>query len=329
MKERVLVTGATGFTGGHLARRLASDGYQVRVVVRDPARAEDLRKLGIEVVKGDLRDRASLDRAADGIHTVYHIAALFRQENVTDKDMHDINATGVRNMIEAAIGAGVKHFVHCSTIGVHGATPRNPPANENSPYKPGDYYQESKTEGEKIAIEYMRSGKLPIVIFRPGGIHGPGDLRFLKLFKGIKNGRFVMFGSGDVLYQLVYIDDLVDGIILCGTKPEAIGNIYILTGEKPITLNQMVHTIADVVGVKPPRLRFPVMPLYVAGALCEVACKPFGIEPPLYRRRVDFFRKDRAFSIDKAMNELGFRPKVDVRTGLQRTAQWYKEHGYL
>jgi len=324
MADRVLVTGATGFTGGHLARRLAADGYHVRAVVRDPSRSDDLRRAGIEVVPGDLRDRESLDRAAEGIDVVYHIAALFRPENVSHKDMWDINAEGTRNMLDAAIKAGVKRFVHCSTVGVHGDI-KHPPADESAPYGPGDYYQESKTDGEKIAIEYMRQGKLPISIFRPGGIYGPGDVRFLKLFKPISKGRFVMLGSGEIQYQLIYIDDLVDGIILCGTKPEAVGNIYILTGDAPITLNQMVQAIAKVLGVAPPKLRLPVTPIYLAGWLCELIFKPLGKQPPLYRRRVDFFRKNRAFSIAKAQRELGFTPKVDVLTGLQKTAQWYKE----
>lgn len=328
MKEKVLVTGGTGFTGGHVCRGLIERGYPVRAVVRDAARAEHLARIGCEVVVGDLRDRASLDRATAGIHTVYHIAALYRQENVSRKDMWDINTHGTRNILDASIQAEVKRFVHCSTVGVHGEIKR-PPADENAPYGPGDYYQDSKTEGEKIAIEYMQAGRLPISIFRPGGIYGPGDLRFLKLFKSVKKRRFVMFGSGEVLYQLVYIDDLVNGIILCGTKPEAVGNIYILTGEKPITLNQMVSAIAETVGAPQPKLRFPVTPLYLAGFACEIVCKPFGIDPPIYRRRVDFFRKDRAFTISKAQRELGFTPNVDLMAGLRRTAAWYQEQGYI
>ncbi len=328
MKPLVLVTGATGFTGGHLAHELNKQGYQVRALVRDFSRAKDLEAAGIQLIKGDLRDKASLQAALEGVHTVYHIAALFRPENVTEQDMWDANAHGVRNMFEAAVETNVQRFVHCSTIGVHGEV-KNPPGDEDTPYGPGDYYQESKTDGERIAIEYMESGKLDVVIFRPGGIYGPGDDRFLKLFKTIKKKRFIMFGSGKVLYQLVYIEDLVRGIILCGTKDEAVGNIYILTGKRYITLNEMVATIAEAVGERPRRLKLPVMPLYWAGYACELICKPFGISPPIYRRRVDFFRKDRAFKIDKAQRELGFDPIVKERDGIQQTAEWYKQMGLL
>ena len=326
---KILVTGATGFTGGHLARRLTKNGESVRALVRNPQQATDLKALGIEIVQGDLTNPISLERAMEGIELVYHIAAIFREENVTTEQMWEINCQGVKNMLDAAIKAGtVRRFVHCSTIGVHGDI-KKPPATEESPYAPGDYYQESKLAGEKIAIEYMEQGKLPIVIFRPGGIYGPGDTRFLKLFRPIKKQRFVMFGSGEILYQLVYIDDLVDGIILCGTAVNAVGNIYILTGKKALTLNQLVARIADVVKVPKPKLRFPVMPVYMVGYLCEVVCKPFGIQPPLYRRRVDFFRKDRSFSIKKAETELGFSPRVDEVIGLRKTAEWYEAQGLL
>ena len=325
---RILITGATGFTGGHLCERLTREGHRVRALVRDENRCSDLRHWGVEIVRGDLRDSASLTRAIHGIDTVYHIAALFRQENVSRKEMWANNVQGTKNILDAAVKAGVQRFVHCSTIGVHGDI-KNPPANEESPYAPGDYYQESKTAAEKITLQYMKDGKLPVVVFRPGGIYGPRDLRFLKLIRPIKSGRFVMLGSGEVVYQMIYIDDLVDGIMLCGTKRDAVGRIYILTGDEPSTLNQLVGVIAEVLGVRPPRLRFPVTPVYLAGFLCELLCKPLGINPPLYRRRVDFFRKTRSFDISKAKNELGFHPKTDLRLGIKRTADWYREQGHL
>lgn len=328
MSNKVLVTGAAGFTGGHLARRLASSGVSVRALVRDPRQCADLVKWGIEPVQGDLRDAQSLRQAVQGIDIVYHIAALFRPENVSRQDMWDTNVQGTRNILEASRQAGVKRFVHCSTVGVHGDV-KHPPATEESPYRPGDYYQDSKTEGEKVALEYMAQQEMPVVVFRPGGIYGPGDLRFLKLFKSIKKQRFIMFGSGEIKYQLIYIDDLVDGIILCGEHQAAPGQIFILTGEHPVTLNQFARTAAKVMQVPPPRLHFPILPVYLAGFLCELVCKPIGIQPPLYRRRVDFFRKTRWFDISKARRVLGFQPKVDMEHGFQKTVAWYEQEGLL
>ena len=327
-KERILVTGATGFTGGHLCERLTREGHHVRAVVRDENRCSQLRCWGVEIVRGDLREPESLKEAVKGVDLVYHIAALFRPENVSRKEMFEINMQGTKNMLDAAVNSGVQRFVHCSTIGVHGDI-KNPPADEEAPYAPGDYYQESKTAGEKIVLQYMRDGKLPIVIFRPGGIYGPRDLRFLKLIRPIRTGRFIMLGSGEVVYQMIYIDDLIDGILLCATREEAIGKVYILTGGEPTTLNQIVRVIAEVLSVRPPWLRFPVTPVYMAGILCELLCKPLGINPPLYRRRVDFFRKTRCFDISKAKRELGFCPKTDLKTGIRLTADWYRGHGHL
>ncbi len=327
-RNRVLITGVSGFTGGHLCERLVGDGYGVRALVRDPARCERWSRMGVDLALGDLRDQHAVDIAMKGIDVVYHIAALFRPENVSRKEMWESNVEGTRNLLDAAVREGVQRFVHCSTVGVHGDV-KNPPATEESPYAPGDYYQESKTEGEKLALAYSAQEKLPIVVFRPGGIYGPRDLRFLKLFKTIKRKNFVMLGSGNVLYQLIYIDDLIDGIVLCGTRDEAVGQVYILTGESPLTLNQMVANIAQVLGVRPPWLRLPVWPVYLAGLGCEIICKPFGINPPLYRRRVDFFRKTRSFDISKAKNDLHFKPKTDLKSGILRTAEWYQQQGYL
>jgi nucleoside-diphosphate-sugar epimerase len=175
----------------------------------------------------------------------------------------------------------------------------------------------------------MAQGRIRGTVFRPSGVCGPRDLRFLKLFKAIAAGRFVMIGSGETLYHMCYIDDLIDGILLCGTKEEAVGNVYIFAGNEAVTLNELVKAIAEVLGVRPPRLHVPFAPVYFAGLLCEWICKPLGLSPPLYRRRVNFFWTSRGFSIAKAQRELGFQPKVDLKTALQRTAEWYKEQGLL
>lgn len=328
MAQQILVTGGTGFTGSHLCRRLVAEGYAVRVLVRKTSRRDALMGLAVEWAIGDLNNPAALTQAMQSVDTVYHIAALFRPENVSRQQMQATNVAGTRHLLDAAVAAGVKRFVHCSTVGVHGDI-QYPPANEETPYAPGDYYQDSKTEGEKIVLQCGAQGCLPVVVFRPGGIFGPGDLRFLKLFRAIHNRRFIMFGSGQVLYQLIYIEDLIDGILRCGTQDTAVGNTYILTGPAPITLNDLVGEIASVLQVPPPRLKLPVMPLYWAGFACEMICKPLGINPPLYRRRVDFFRKTRSFDISKAQRELSFQPQTPLKLGLQRTADWYYAQGYL
>jgi dihydroflavonol-4-reductase len=335
----VLVTGATGFTGGHLARYLASRGDEVRALVRDasaaqaPARAQAqtlqaLQAAGVTLVTGDLRDRASLAPALAGVEVVYNIAALYRTASLPDREYRTVNAEAVGWLIDAAAAAGAKRVVHCSTVGVHGDIER-PPANEDAPLRPGDVYQETKLEGERLAREAGARTGVEVVIVRPTGIYGPGDRRLLKLFRGVARRRFLILGRGEIFYHLTYIDDLTEGFRLCGTHPAAAGRTYILSGPEVTRLNELVKITAEVAGVDPPRLRLPVWPVWLAGAACEAACAPLGIEPPLYRRRVDFFTKSRAFDSTRARQEIGYAPRIGLREGISRTLTWYKEQGWL
>lgn len=325
---RVLVTGATGFTGGHLARTLAARGYDVVALVRDESRAGALARAGISLVQGDLRDRAALVRAATGAKVVYHIAAIYRQAGLRDDEYRAVNAGAVATLVEAAAAAGVSRVVHCSTVGVHGDI-ASPPAGEDAPLRPGDIYQITKLEGERVARRAAETAGIELVIARPTGIYGPGDRRLLKLFRGVARRRFMVLGSGRIFYHLTYIDDLVEGFRLCGEVTQAAGRTYILAGGEVTTLNELVSLIAEVAGVEPPRLHLPVWPFWLAGAACETVCAPFGIEPPIYRRRVDFFTKSRAFDISRARAELGYAPQVPLRQGIERTLAWYRGAGWL
>jgi nucleoside-diphosphate-sugar epimerase len=218
--------------------------------------------------------------------------------------------------------------VHCSTVGVHGDVD-HPPADEDAPLRPGDVYQETKLEGEHLARETGRRLGVDVVIARPSGIYGPGDRRLLKLFRGVARRRFPMLGTGRIYYHLTYIDDLVDGLRLCGEHAAAAGRTFILAGGEVTTLNELVGRIAAAAAVTPPRLHLPVWPFWLAGAACEALCVPLGIEPPLYRRRVDFYTKSRAFDITKARRELGYEPRVGLDEGIARTLGWYREHGWI
>jgi nucleoside-diphosphate-sugar epimerase len=322
-----LVTGATGFTGGHLARRLAASGYRVRALIRNVETAGTLQREGIEPVLGDLRDGSALARAVEGTEVVYNIAAIYRQAGGRAETYRAVNATAVGELIEHAARAGVRRVVQCSTVGVHGDI-ENPPANEDAPFKPGDIYQRTKLEGEERALETAKRFGIEITIARPSGIYGPGDRRLLKLFRNTIR-RFPTLGSGKIYYHLTYIDDLVEGLRLSGEHPAAAGRTYILAGGEVSTLNELIALIADTAGTAPPALHLPVWPFWVAGAACEAVCIPFGVEPPLYRRRVDFYTKSRAFDIARARAELGYAPTVGLREGITRTLKWYRDHGWL
>ncbi len=328
MKKKVFVTGATGFTGGHLCRILVDKGYSVGALVRKSSKTNELEKLGVKTVVGDLANLNSLNGALEDIDTVFHVAAAFRQEGISKEQFWKVNVDGTRALLEFANQSKVKRFVHCSTVGVQGEI-KNPPAKESDPYQPGDHYQESKMEGEKLALKFFEERGLDGVVVRPVGIFGPGDLRFLKLFKFINNGKFRMIGKGDVLYHLTFVEDLVQGIILAGQKKEASGNIYTVGGEEFMTLKKLVALIAETLNKPVPKKSIPLKPVYIAAVMCETICRPLGIEPPLYRRRLDFFTKDRAFDISKAKKELGYKPQVPLKQGLKITAKWYKENNLI
>jgi nucleoside-diphosphate-sugar epimerase len=328
-RASILVTGAGGFTGLALTRALVDAGHPVRALVRKPAQVPELERLGAEVLQGDIRDPEIVRRAVEGRAIIYHLAAVFRRAGVPDSLYHEVHVDATRRLIEAAASAGARRFVHCSTVGVHGDVAGAGPADESAPMAPGDIYQRTKLEGEAAAREAATRTGLPLTIVRPGPIYGPADRRLLKLIGGVARRRFLLRGSGRPHFQMVYVDDLVAGFRLAAERPEAVGRTYILTGEEAPTLRELVEEIAGVARVPAPRLRLPVWPFWLAGALCEAVCVPFGVEPPIYRRRVKFFTNNRWFDISRARRELGFSPRVSLREGLRRTLESYRTLGWV
>lgn len=325
---KMLVTGATGYVGGWLVEHLAGRGYAVRALVRDVGKAERLEKLGVEIAEGDLRDAPSLARAVEGVRGVFHIAAIFRQAGLPGSVYYDVNAEGTRRLFEAAVKAGVRRIVHCSTVGVLGHIER-PPATEETPYNPGDVYQRSKMEGEKVALEYFRSGRLGGVVIRPAMVYGPGDTRNLKLWRMIARRRFFYVGPGQCYVHFVDVRDLVRAFELAMQKDHLNGEIYIIAGQKAVPLTVMVNLIADRLGVPHPRWHLPARPVQWLGSICEAVCTPLRIPPPIFRRRVDFFTKSRWFDGSKAARDLGFKPSKTFEEEIAEITDWYRDHGWL
>jgi nucleoside-diphosphate-sugar epimerase len=322
---KALVTGATGFTGRNLCHRLVNDGWDVYAFVRGSSRTDYLEGLGVHCIEADITSFSDVHNSFPDVEVVFNLAAAYRAEHADRNEFWRINVDAVANLLEASLVHNVLRFVHCSTVGVQGEI-EDPPASESYRFKPGDHYQESKLAGERIALEYMEKG-LRVTVVRPVGIYGPGDERFLKLFKPIAKGYFVMVGTGDTLYHLTYIDDLVQGLVLAATRQEAVGQVFTIAGEKYTTLNELVDMIAKVVGRKRMKIAIPLMPVMLAAAVCDKTFRAFGLSPPIYPRRVEFFALDRAFSIEKARRTLGYEPKVGLEEGLRRTADWYRKQG--
>ncbi len=324
---RALVTGATGFTGGHLSRRLKQDGHTVRVLARSPDKAAALQSEGFESVIGDLSDEPALAKAVAGIEVVFHVAALYRIDAVADSQFHTVNVEGTRRLLEASLKSGVRRVVHTSTVGVHGHIERAP-ADETYPFGPRDAYQQSKCDGERLAASFQERG-LDVVIVRPVGIFGPQDTRFLKLFKAIARRRFVMLGSGTSLYQLTYVEDLVRGMMLCAERAQASGQVFIIAGPPAVALNQLIEEVAKAVEAPVPHLRLPLWPFQLIAPACQAVCRAIGVEPPLYPRRLEFFSDSRSFTTEKAKRLLGYVPQISLQEGIGRTAAWYREKGLL
>jgi dihydroflavonol-4-reductase len=324
---KVLVTGATGFTGGHLARTLVAAGHSVRALIRPGSDGRRLAATGVEIVEGQLTNEADVRKAAAGCERVFHIAAAFRSAKHSDQYYWDVNVGGTLNVLAAARAHGCERVVHCSTGGVHGHIDE-PPAAETYRFRPDDIYQRTKVEGELAVAAAAKSG-LPTTIVRPGAIYGEGDLRFLKLFRAIQQRRFVMIGSGKTRLHMVHVDDLVRGMLLAGSRPEARGETFLIAGPEAPTLNEIATTVAEAVGAPRPRLHVPVWPVYAAAWLCEQVWKPLRLEPPLHRRRVGFFTHHREFDISKARAVIGYEPRVTVAEGINRTAAWYAAAGLL
>jgi nucleoside-diphosphate-sugar epimerase len=325
---RVLVTGGTGFTGTALVKRLIDEGHAVVALdYKEGLQCDALRGHGAEVVIGSVTDKEVVQRSMKGVEFVFHLAAAFRELNVPNSFYDDVNVGGTRVVLESARRHGVRKFIYCSTCGVHGNVD-HPPANEDAPIKPADYYQRTKYEAEPLVL--AESGPMETVILRPAAIYGPGDPeRFFMIFKRVAKGTFPMFGSGRTLYHPLYIDNLVDSLLLCMPPGVGRGRAYLIADEHYYPIEEIVKEVARALDVDVRIPHYPVLPVVAVGHVVEKVCRPFGITPPIFPRRVDWYRQNRAFDISRAKRELGYAPRVPLPAGLRLTGQWYREMGYL
>jgi 2-alkyl-3-oxoalkanoate reductase len=294
---RILVTGGTGFTGKALVKRLLDDGHQVTALdYKEGLKTQELREWGAEVVIGTVTDRETVRRCVRGVEVVHHLAAAFREMDVPESHYDEVNEGGTRIALEEAHAAGVRKFVYCSTCGVHGNV-KHPPGNEDAPITPADYYQRTKYQGE-VAVNAFPHKTMETAILRPAAIYGPGDPeRFQMIFKRVASGRFPMFGSGKTLYHPLYIDNLVDAFLLCQPAGAGAGRVYLIADEEYVPIEDLVRRVGRAMNVDVRIPHYPVWPVVALGHVCETVCKPFRITPPIFPRRVDWYRQNRAFDI--------------------------------
>ncbi len=327
--KTVLVTGATGFTGRVLVHKLLDAGANVRAIARRSSDLGDLADTGVTWYRGDVFDPDVVEQAASGVAYVFHLAAAFREEKSTDDDFRKVHLDSTKLIARAVLGQeGFECFVHVSTVGVHGHI-ESGLADENYRFAPGDGYQRTKLEGEQWIKSFGDESGLPYSIIRPAPIFGPGDMRLLKIFRMVSKGYLLMLGKGRGMYHLVHVDDLTNTIALAGLVPAARGEVLISAGDEPISIEEMSRIIARTLGRKVRTVRLPIQPFYWAADICGVVCKPLGIAPPIYRRRVDFYTKDRQFDNRKIRRCLDYEFGYDNEKGIVETTNWYRDKGLL
>ena len=316
--DRVLVTGAGGFIGSHLAADQHSRGRRVVALDLDPSRVAHLEQPGrFEIVQGDFTDPAVARRALNGVDTVFHLAAAHLGTRASEADHWRVNVEGVRGLADAAREAGVRRFVHCSTVGVYGRV-QDPPADENSPCRPDLAYERTKLAGEAVVEAAIRDRGLPAVILRPVWVYGPGCPRTEKLFRLVRKGRFPVTKAGDALRHCIYIRDMVEAFDRAAEAPAALGEVIIVGDDVATTVRSLVDEIAALVGSRPPR-SLPLPVLRLAAVLGELIYRSLGKEPPISRRSIKFYTNSTAFDIAKARRVLGWNPRYDLATGLAET----------
>lgn len=325
----VLVTGATGFTGSRLIRKLVEQGLDVRALARESSNTDALNGLPVTWFRGDVFDEEAVRPAMDGVQYVFHLAAVYRQTNVSKPFYHKVHVNGTQVVARLAREVpGFKRFVHVSTIGVHGHI-RNPPADENYRFEPDDLYQQTKADAEKWFHDYAIRNGLPYVIVRPCAIYGPGDTRLLKIFKMAARKVCPILGRRPCHYHLIHVDDLTEILIRAAVHPRAQGEVFIAGNPQSLPLDRIIHIIAQSLDHPVRIIRLPAWPFVIAAYLCEGLCRPFGIEPPIHRRRVAFYTKDRSFDTRKLREQLAYRVRYSNEEGLARTARWYVDNGYI
>lgn len=326
---RVLVTGATGFTGSVLVRRLMERGARVRAIARPTSNIDTLAGLGIDWVRGGVDDEATIGAAMRDVEIIFHVAAAYRQARSTEETYRRVHVRSTERLAQAALASPVfKRFVHVSTIGVHGHI-AHPPASESSPFNPDDDYQRTKAEAEIWIRQFAAEQGLPVTIVRPCAIYGPGDTRLLKLFRMVARGVFPILGRGRGLYHLIHVDDLVEAMLVAAVHQAALNETFIVGNREATTLERLAHIVAAAFGRPVRVVRLPVWPFMAAAVVCEWMCQPLGLEPPIYRRRVAFYTKDRSFDTTKLCEVLGFTPRFSNEEGLTQTARWYVEQGWI
>ncbi|MFN2617738.1 MAG: NAD-dependent epimerase/dehydratase family protein [Thermoleophilaceae bacterium] len=320
---RAFVTGATGFIGGHLARKLRQRGDEVVALVRSPDKAGPLRELGCELVEGDLSDEPAIRRGAEGCQSAFHVGAVYKV-GIPDSEheaMWDANVRGTERVLDAAKDAGAQRIVYVSTCNVFGNT-HGKVVDESYRRDESEgflsYYDETKYRSHQVAEDRLAKG-YPIVIVQPASVYGPDDHSEVgNMIDQARTGKLKLKMFPETGLTLVHVEDVADGILLAHDKAE-VGEAYALAGEQ-VRMGELVDRVCELSGRKPPQRSMPAAVLKASAPLGPVVGPLMGFPPNLRELirtsdGVTYWAKD-----DKARRELGFAPR-DLDTGLRQTLE--------
>lgn len=324
---KALVSGATGLVGSHLVEQLVERGDSVRALVRDERRAEALKRLGTQLVVGDLSDVHSLRHAAEGVEIVYHCAARVTLPYQGKRDLIlKANVEGTKNLLEASARSGVRRFVFVSSVAVYGA-PQTDLVREEHPLSSHDAYSESKILAEQLVREHQQDGTLQTVILRPCVIYGPRDSNFLpQLSQALAGRRLPLVNGGHQPLDMVYVTDVAQALVLAGTKDEAVGQIYNVTDGQKHSIRKLVELFGRTLK-SPPRTVSVPYPLAYSYAFVSYWWNRWrrpSEEPLINPDTVWAMTRPHHYDISKIQKELGYEARVMLEEGLKRTVEWYR-----
>lgn len=325
----ILVTGGTGFIGSNLVHRLTADGHRAIVPVRKQSSTKWLPSSNVETIVNDLSGPEKVKGLLKGVDVVFHLASIRGSGwSYSEEQILDTNIKITENLLEASAGV-IKHFIYISSVGVHGYL-NGRTADENYPYNPATRYGTTKCKSEKMVKEYHGEKGLKTTIIRPVITYGPKDTWGMipKLIGLINSRKYLTVGSGKNRVHLIYVDDLIDGMLLAMNKSDSYGETFILAGERPITINSLVGIIEKTLKTSVPGVRVPLWFARTAAVIMETAYKALlnGREPVITRDKINIMTVDRAYNITKAKSLLGFSPSTDYEKGLNITISWLKEN---
>ncbi len=355
-QNHVMVTGGTGFIGGHLSKRLVEVGATVHLLARNPEKADEARKSGYHVTEGDLSDTDAINEAMRGCERVFHCAHNFQ---LGLEDAIRVNVGGTKNLLQAARKEGVSRFIYLSSVAVYGLTPPDGTDESHEPQLTGDPYADSKILAEKEVLSFSRKHGLPVVILRPAIVYGPASRVWsINILRSLQGRDTIVVGDGDGICNSLYVDNLVDSIILADESDVAVGEAFNITDGEVCTWKEYIGYYARMLGLEAP----PSCPKWLAYIVAYTFLPPFVLEgmlpqsisweparffvrgtrfvlntirEPSFRicafrpGNIRYFTHRAAYDIRKAREILGYRPRVGLDEGMAMTEAWLRREGYL